>query len=152
MFCISTATSLASIFFKESVYLPPIFDYQNSNPIMQQPTMDDWQLEFDWLRIRHRVKDSVNSKDLPDIKAILFLIGLQEYGNFTNQRSFTKEEKQDLMHIAVCSLLEGDGYYEYVGRDHDGWPHWNSLKPFVIKGSSEQEKILKEKIINYFDI
>ena len=113
--------------------------------------MDEWQQDFEWLRIRHVVKDQINSKDLPDLKAILFLIGLQEYGNFTNQRSYSKEEKRDLMHIAVCSLLEQEGYFEYEGRDHDGWPHWKSKKPFTVKGSQEQERILKEKIIEYFD-
>jgi len=113
--------------------------------------MDDWQMDFEWLRIRHKVKESIGSKDLPDVKALLFLIGLQEYGNFTNKRSFSKEEKQDLMHVGVCSLLEEEGYYEYIGRDHDGWPHWKAMKPFVIKGSNEQEEILKKNIINYFD-
>ena len=114
------------------------------------PEKEEWELEFEWLKVRHTVKESINSKDLPDIKAILFLIGIQEYGNITNQQKYSKEEKQDLMHVAVCSLLEQDGYYEYVGRDHDGWPHWKVVRPFTVKGSAEQEMILKKKIIQYF--
>ena len=44
------------------------------------------------------------------MEAILFLIGIQEVGDFRTK--FTKEQKQDLMHVAVCSLLSPSGYYE----------------------------------------
>jgi len=76
------------------------------------------------------------------------LIGVQELGRW--QTSFTKEEKQDLMHIAVCRLLSYEGYYEFVGRDEDGWPHWKALRPVKATGVKEQEKVLKIKIIQYF--
>lgn len=111
--------------------------------------MEQWELEFEWLRIRHNVKDSIGSNDLPDIKGILFLIGVQEYGRI--QTEFSKEEKRDLMHVAVCSLLEEDGYYRFKGRDQDGWPHWEVTKKIPTHGVDEQELLLKEKIIEYFD-
>ena len=38
-----------------------------------------------------------------DTQAILFLIGVQELG--LGYREFTKQEKTDLLHIAVCTLL-----------------------------------------------
>lgn len=110
--------------------------------------MEDWQEDFEWLRIRHMVKDRFGKASLPDLNAILFLIGIQELGRW--QEAFTKEEKQDLMHIAVCRLLSYEGYYEFVGRDDDGWPHWRTLKPFATKGLKAQEGILKENIIRYF--
>ena len=110
--------------------------------------MEDWELEFEWLRVRHFVKDSMNRTELPDLNAILFLIGVQELGRWKD--AFTKEEKQDLMHIAVCCLLEYSGYYEFVGRDADGWPHWKQLKPIKIKGEQEQERLLKINAIKYF--
>lgn len=110
--------------------------------------MEDWQEDFEWLRIRHIVKDRFGKKTLPDLNAILFLIGIQELGRW--QDAFTKEEKQDLMHIAACRLLSYEGYYEFVGRDADGWPHWRALKPFTTKGLKAQEIILKESIIRYF--
>jgi hypothetical protein len=119
--------------------------------VNQKTEMDTWQLDFEWLRIRHFVKDSLGSKDLPDLKVILFLIGVQELGSYEGGKKFTKEEKQDLMHVAVCALLEEDGYYRFKGRDQDGWPHWEVEKPFSINGVKEQEHILKEKIIKYFD-
>lgn len=110
--------------------------------------MEDWEKDFEWLRIRHLIKDRFNKATLPDLNAILFLIGVQELGRW--QQNFTKEEKQDLMHIAVCRLMSIDGYYQFAGRDADGWPHWEMLKPFPQKGVKTQEAFLKEKVIQYF--
>ena len=110
--------------------------------------MEEWKEDFEWLRIRHYIKDRFGKTELPDLNAILFLIGIQELGRW--KEAFTKEEKQDLLHIAVCRLLSYDDYYEFVGRDADGWPHWRNLKPFVTTGVEPQAKILKENIIRYF--
>jgi hypothetical protein len=79
---------------------------------------------------------------------VLLLIGIQELGRW--QKRFTKEEKQDLMHIAVCTLLSEDGYYDFVGRDTEGWPHFNAVRALEIKGEQAQEHFLKTKIIEYF--
>ncbi len=65
--------------------------------------MEVWELDFEWLRVQHLVKDAINHDKLPDLQSILFLIGIQELGFV--QHEFTKEEKQDLMHVAVCALL-----------------------------------------------
>jgi hypothetical protein len=110
--------------------------------------MEDWEIEFEWLKVRHYVKDGMKKEDLPDLNTILLLMGVQEYGRV--KASFTKEEKQDLMHIAVCRLLSSDGYYEFVGRDADGWPHWKQTLSLDVKGIMSQERFLKEKIIQYF--
>lgn len=110
--------------------------------------MEEWELDFEWLRVRHLVKDALKRDTLPDLNAILFLIGIQELGR--PQKSYTKEEKQDLMHIAICRLLSEDGYYEFVGRDADGWPHWKLTKPVPVQGVKEQEDFLKQQVILYF--
>ncbi len=110
--------------------------------------MEEWAFDFEWLRIRQLIKDRLNKKTLPNLNAILFLIGIQELGQL--RKNFSKEEKQDLMHIAVCRLLSHDGYYEYEGKDSDGWPHWKIVKPIPVQGIKEQEKLLKIKIIQYF--
>lgn len=112
--------------------------------------MEQWERDFEWLKIRHIVKNSMKKDSLADVQTVLFLIGIQELGRIPKQ-NFTKEEKQDLMHVAVCTLLEGDGYFEFEGRDQDGWPHWKSLKAFDIKGVDQQETLLIEKIIEYFN-
>lgn len=110
--------------------------------------MEDWQLDFEWLRVQHLVKDWLRKDALPDLNAILFLIGVQELGRW--QQTFSKEEKQDLMHIAVCRLLSYDGYYEFVGRDADGWPHWEKVAGTPKLDLAEQERLLKTKVIQYF--
>lgn len=111
--------------------------------------METWELEFDWLRTRHLVKDIMEKDSLPDLNTILLLIGVRELGKV--KKKYSKEEKQDLMHIAVCTLLEPEGYYKFFGLDEDGWPHWEMIKPFTMTGVDAQERFLKELIIAYFD-
>ena len=111
--------------------------------------MEDWELDFYWNKVRTQVKDMMRLNALPDMNGILFLIGVQELGRWEGE--FTKEQKQDLMHIAVCSLLENDGYYEFIGRDADGWPHYELRKAIVDFGEESQENLLKRKVIAYFE-
>lgn len=110
--------------------------------------MEEWELDFEWLKLRHQIKDQFGRTALPDLQAILFLVGIQELGQIKD--TYTKEEKQDLMHIAVCSLLESEGYFEFEGRDADGWPHFKVLKADYTKGVDAQETLLKTKILQYF--
>ncbi len=110
--------------------------------------MEEWQLDFEWLQMRHQVKDKLNREALPDMNGLLFLIGIQELGK--GPSDFSKEQKQDLMHIAVCTLLAEDGYYEFRGMDADGWPHWDPVRPVEADNLKAQELLLKEKIIKYF--
>lgn len=87
---------------------------------------------------------------IPDMEGMLFLIGVNELGRLPRKK-FSKEQKQDLMHVAVCTLLSQLGYYEYVGRDEAGWPHFNELAHVTLKGINEQERMLKECIVRYFE-
>jgi hypothetical protein len=87
-------------------------------------------------------------KKNPDLDALLFLIGMRELG--TVKEKFSKEEKQDLMHIANCRLLSYEGYFELDGLDKDGWPHWVAVKPVPEMTLDEQEYLLKRLIIRYF--
>ncbi len=104
-------------------------------------------LPLRWFEVQTKIKKRFGKEHLPDLNALLFLIGLQEVGRL--QESFTKEEKQELMHVAVCRLLSQRGYYEFVGRDEDGWPHWRAVKPVEVQGAA-QEDLLKELIVEYF--
>src|ERR1700743_3645297 len=87
---------------------------------------------------------------IPDMEGILFLIGVNELGRLPRKK-FSKEQKQDLMHIAVCTLLSQLGYYTFIARDDDGWPHFDSIMPVPVTGIGEQERMLKECVIRYFE-
>lgn len=110
--------------------------------------MEQWTLEFEWLRVRTMIKEKFKRDTLPDLNAVLFLIGIQELGQV--KPSYTKEEKQDLMHIAVCRLASRKGYFELEGMDTEGWPHWKLLKPLPQMALDQQENFIKELIVDYF--
>lgn len=82
-----------------------------------------------------------------DIDGILFLIGIQELGK--GNVELTKDEKTDVMHIAVCTLLEPYGYYEFEGLDPEGWPHFKQKSKLPHLRPLEQQKLIKEAIIEY---
>jgi hypothetical protein len=104
-------------------------------------------LQQRWWTLEAKLADRFGKK--PDLETILFLIGIQEFGEIRGK--FTKEQKQDLMHIAVCSLLSRSGYYEFEGADNDGWPHFKQLKAMPDMNMVEQENFLKDHILLYFD-
>ncbi len=85
----------------------------------------------------------------PDLEAILFLIGMQETGIMSGKIS--KEQKQDLMHVAVCTVLAQSGYYANTGNDEDGWPHFAQLKELPTLSMPEQENFIKDHVLLYFD-
>ena len=86
--------------------------------------------------------------DTMDIDAIIYLIGLQEFGKF--DRNFKKDDKVNLMHIAICRLLEPFGYYQFDYNDPDGWPHYKVLAPLPPLKAGEQALLMKEAIVQYF--
>jgi hypothetical protein len=108
----------------------------------------DLELERRWQALRLALKDSVGRKP-KDMNAILFLIGVQELGK--GPHNFSKEEKQDLMHIAICKVLSLSGFYEIEGTDENGWPHWKLVKNLPHFDLLEQEKLLKMHVIEYFE-
>jgi hypothetical protein len=104
-------------------------------------------LQARWWKLEEKLMQRFGKK--PDLEAILFLIGVQEFGEI--REKYTKEQKQDLMHIAVCSLLSPGGYYELEKVDDDGWPHFRQLKPMPEMNPVEQENFLKDHILFYFE-
>ncbi len=84
-----------------------------------------------------------------DVQAILFLVGVNELG--VGYRDFNKQEKTDLIHVAVCTLLEPYGYYEFEGRDADNWPHFKLLKKLPTLSHRDQQHLMKEALIAYFE-
>lgn len=104
--------------------------------------------EFDdkWAKVEYKFIKLTGKK--PNLNTILFLIGVQEVGK--GKIKYSKEEKQDLMHVAICKLLSQSGFYELEGIDQHGWPHYKLLKPLPHFDLIEQEKLLKMHIIEYF--
>jgi len=109
-----------------------------------QSAKDDLQLR--WWKLEEKLMEKFGKK--PDMEAILFLIGIQEFGNI--KKKFTKEQKQDLMHVAVCSLLSQSGFYKLEGYDTDGWPHFLQLKELPQYNMIEQENFIKDHVLLYF--
>lgn len=84
-----------------------------------------------------------------DMKGILFLIGVDELGK--GPQKFKKDEKVNLMHVAICKLLEPYGYYSYEGMDEDGWPHFTVNDQLPPLSADEQDRLIKEAIVEYFE-
>ncbi|MBS1775193.1 MAG: hypothetical protein JSS64_02815 [Bacteroidetes bacterium] len=103
-----------------------------------------------WQKVENLVQERFGKK--PDMEAILFLIGMNELGQMPPRNKWTKEQKQDLMHIAVCKLLSSRGHYRYIGSDPEGWPHYEEDQPIVTAGMPAQEQLLKECVIEYLGI
>lgn len=103
-------------------------------------------LTIRWLKLRIKLKERFGIK--PDVNGVLLLIGVQELGQ--GPQEFSKEQKQDLMHIAVCTILGLSGYYRPDGFDEEGWPHFTQVKELPVMGVTEQEDFLKDHILLYF--
>ncbi len=111
-----------------------------------QPNYNE-DFEARWLDLLRNLRERFG-KAL-HLNGILFLIGIQELGQGT--REFTKEEKQDLMHIATSKLFSLSGFYEFTHRDDDGWPHYRTIRSIPAANLREQERMLKWHILEYFD-
>lgn len=103
-------------------------------------------LQQRWWNLEAKLVERFGKK--PDLEAILFLIGLQETGFMPEKIS--KEQKQDLMHVAVCTVLSPSGYYVLEGRDEEGWPHFGQRKALPGVTLMEQEQFLKDHVLLYF--
>lgn len=107
----------------------------------------DFEEEQNWQRLLSELEKTVSKKPR-DLNGVLFLVGVNELGK--GAKTFSKEEKQDLMHIAICKLLSQRGYYELVGVDQQGWPHWKAVKQLPAFDLLDQEKLLKSLAVEYF--
>lgn len=108
----------------------------------------DLDLEKSWQQLLNDLNKIIGKKPA-DVNGVLFLIGVQELGQ--GKKTFSKEEKQDLMHIAICKILSLSGFYELEGLDEQGWPHWKLVKKLPHFDMLEQEKLLKLNILEYFE-
>ncbi len=101
----------------------------------------------EWFKVRDAF-EGITGKKPGDLNGVLYLIGIQELGK--GIREFSKEEKQDLIHIATCEILSYSGYYEFSHIDEEGWPHYELKTPLPHLPPKEQVTLLKSHIIEYF--
>jgi len=95
-----------------------------------------------------KLSDQFSDGDPLDMEGMIYLVGVQELGKL--HRKFKKDEKINLMHIAICRLLEPYGYYEFSHFDEEGWPHYKVIDELPHLKSGEQSILMKEALVNYF--
>lgn len=108
---------------------------------------EEQPLDIQWEQLLDTLGQTIGKRPA-DLNSVLFLIGVQELGQ--GIKHFTKEQKQDLMHIGICKILSVSGYYEYEGTDADGWPHWRLVTPLPAGDLLSQELLLKIHVLEYF--
>ncbi|MDX1445917.1 hypothetical protein [Lishizhenia sp.] len=106
----------------------------------------DYNLELEFQKLTKRLNEQFDA-DL-DVQAILFLIGVQELGQ--GYDNFSKREKTELMHVAVCTLLEPYGHYKFIGKDGENWPHFEKVEDLPHLDERQQQHLMKEAILDYF--
>lgn len=106
------------------------------------------EVEAGWNKVQARLIAQFGEEI--DIQAALFLIGVQESGK--GKKKYSKDQKLELMHIAICTLLEPYGYYIFLGNDEDGYPHWELNEKLPHLTSGQQLALMKEAVTRYFEV
>ncbi len=106
-------------------------------------------LKDQWNYLVKELTQQFSEGDVLNLDGIIYLIGVQELGQ--GKRLFKKDEKVNLMHVAICKLLEPYGYYEFDFFDKEGWPHYKILTDLPSLKPGEQTVLMKEAIVNYFE-
>lgn len=113
---------------------------------MESPATEFSYDEIEWNDVLTTLEKRFGKK--PDVQTIIFLVGHRELGK--HQVKFTKEQKQDLIHVGVCTLLSQANYYSFLDFDEDGWPHFEYNREQPKLSHEQQEILLKKMIIEYF--
>ena len=108
----------------------------------------DQQLKERWEKLVNLLSNQFSQGEDLDLDAIIYLIGVQELGKV--HQKYKKDEKLNLMHIAICRLLEPYGFYEFDYFDDEGWPHYTIKEHLPPLKAGEQSVLMKEAIVNYF--
>lgn len=114
---------------------------------MSKTDIEDQPLDVQWEYLLEQLEEWVGKKPT-DLNGVLFLVGVQELGQ--GAKRFTKEQKQDLMHIGICRVLSLSSYYSLEYTDKDGWPHYKLDRALPPGDVLKQEALLKMHVIEYF--
>lgn len=109
----------------------------------------DSKLKKQWERVIELISDKFGGGEKLDLDSITYLIGVEELGK--GFQKFKKDDKINIMHIAICKLLEPFGFYEFEFYDEDGWPHYKNLDELPFLKPGEQSILMKEAIVMYFE-
>ena len=101
-----------------------------------------------WKKVEEFFIKNFDMEANPPVEMLLYLIGIQELGS--GWQEFSKDDKINLIHIAVCRLLEPFGYYKFTGYDEDGWPQYDQLEDLPELKPNEQKILMKKAIVQYF--
>jgi hypothetical protein len=116
-------------------------------PKMNLTDIEDLPLDSQWEYLLQYLEDTVGKRPA-DLNGVLFLVGVQELGQ--GAKRFTKEQKQDLMHIGICKVLSLSSYYIFERLDKEGWPHYTLNRALPQGDIQKQENLLKMHVIEYF--
>lgn len=108
----------------------------------------DIELKENYEKLMAILAEKFGDGEQLNLDAVIYLIGVQELGK--GAQEFKKDDKVNLMHIAICRLLEPFGYYEFDFYDAEGWPHYKTLEELPPLKSGEQTVLMKEAIVLYF--
>ena len=108
----------------------------------------DIKLKEDWELLLKLLSNQFGEGEPLNLDAIIYLIGVQELGQ--GPKAFKKDEKVNLMHIAICRLLEPFGYYQFDFFDDEGWPHYTVVEALPQLKPGEQTVLMIEAIVLYF--
>lgn len=101
-----------------------------------------------WTKVEEFFAEKFGTEKHPAIETILFLIGVQELGS--GKQKYTKDDKVNILHIAVCRLLQPYGYFEFSHYDEQGYPHFTEKEPVPELRPNEQQILMKKAVIQYF--
>lgn len=91
---------------------------------------------------------NLTGQEPQDLKGYLFLIGVQVLGK--GVKVYSRDEKQDVIHVGMCEIFSLSGHYTFSHRDDDGWPHYEVTSKIAHHKLFAQEDLIKDQIIAYF--
>ena len=101
-----------------------------------------------WKEVENFFVQNFDAENNVPVETMLFLIGVQELGS--GKQKYSKDDKVNLIHIAVCRLLEPFGFFKFSHYDDDGYPHFEELEPLPELKPNEQSLLMRTAIIQYF--
>ncbi len=108
----------------------------------------DKKLKDRWEHLLTVLSERFSDGEPLDVEGILYLIGLQEFGQV--HQKMKKEDNVNLIHVGICTVLEPYGYYRFDFFDEEGWPHFELLEALPPLKPGEQSILIKEALVEYF--